>query len=92
MQARLKALGKDVSELIRGRDPDESKVTILNRFMREVLPNVDMLASGSLSTTDDVVTPFDARVVVLVYRRVSHRQEPHVLEQCTKVDDLHSSR
>ena len=57
---------------------------MLNRFMRRVLPNVDAL--GSLSATDDVVAPVEARLVVPVYRRVSRRKEARVLEEWTGLD------
>jgi hypothetical protein len=44
---------------------DEPHRAILNDFVGEVLPNVDML--GLFPSADDVVAPFDARGVVLVY-------------------------
>ena len=37
-------------------------MTFLNRFMCDVLPNVDVL--GPFPSADDVVAPFDTRIVV----------------------------
>ncbi len=51
-----------------GRNLDEPHRTILYDFVGEVLPDVDVLQVGSFASADDVVAPFDARGVVLVYR------------------------
>ena len=61
---KVQRLGQNIRQLEGGSDVDQLHVAILDHFMREVLPNVDML--GSLPTADDVVTPLDARGVVLV--------------------------
>jgi hypothetical protein len=69
MEAWLKTLGEDVGELICGRNSNKPEMTILNRFMCEVLPNVDVL--GPFASAEDVVAPFDTRVVVFESRRVA---------------------
>ena len=89
MLARLKALGKYVGELIGGSNPDQTEVTILNRFVREVLANVDMLST--LSSTDDMVAPFNARIVVFIDWCISRRPESHILEKRPEVYDFHCS-
>ena len=86
----MEALGEDVGELVRGVNTDQTKVTILNRFMCEVLPKVDVLST--LTSPDDVVAPFDARVVVFIDGRVSLLLETHVLEERTEVDDFYRCR
>ena len=45
-----------------GRDSNKPDMTFLNRFMCDVLPNVDVL--GPFPSADDVVAPFDTRIVV----------------------------
>jgi hypothetical protein len=65
-------------------------VAKLNSFVREMFPEVDML--GTLATADNVVAPFDARVVVFIDRRVSRWGESHVLERRSEIDDFHSRR
>ena len=62
--------------------------TILNNLVGEVLPDVDVL--GSLSSTNDVVTPLDARCVVLKDRRGRRLGEPHTLEELAEVQNLAS--
>ena len=63
---------------------------MLNSFVREVFPEVDML--GTLATADNGVAPFDARIVVLMDRRVSRWGTSHVLEKRSEIDDFHSRR
>ena len=46
--------------------PDEPHLTVLDDLVGEVLPDVNVL--GTFTAADDVVTPLDARGVVLVYR------------------------
>ena len=55
--------------------------------MRTVLPDVDMLCS--LSSTDDVVAPFDACVAVLVYRSIPLRYKAHANGMRAKMDEFH---
>jgi hypothetical protein len=72
----MKSLGEDVGELLRGVDSNQAQVTILERFMGEVLPDVDVL--GTLSASDDIVAPLNASVVVLILvDRVSMDAEQH---------------
>ena len=59
----VQALGQDIRQLEFGRDSDEPHVTILNYFMSEALANVNVL--GSFTSSDDIVSPFNARGVVL---------------------------
>jgi hypothetical protein len=86
----MQTLGQDVRELGRGRDLDKSHFTILDDFMREVLPNVNVL--GPLTSPDDVVTPLDARGVVLVYRCRPLLSETKSFQEESKVQDLRGSR
>jgi hypothetical protein len=62
-------------------------MTILNRFMCEVLPNVDVL--GPFPSADDAVALFDTRIAVFKDWRVSRKLETHVPDKRTKVDDVH---
>ena len=62
----MKSLDEDVFELLRGADPNQTQMSILNRFMGEVLPDVNML--GAFSTSNNVVAPLNASIVVLVDR------------------------
>ncbi len=90
MLPRLKALGEDIRELIRSQDTNQSEVAILNSFMREVFPNVDVL--GTFTAPNDVVAPIDARIIVLIDRSESRPEESHVLEERTEVDNFHRCR
>ena len=65
----MEALGEDIRELGHSGDTDEEHLAILNNLVGEVLPDVDVLGSGSLPSADDVVTPLDARRVVVVDQR-----------------------
>ncbi len=58
----MKSLGKDVCELLRGADPNQTQVSVLNRFVGEVLPDVN------ISTSNNVVAPLNASIVVFVDR------------------------
>ena len=49
----LQALGKNVGQLLRCVHADQAEVAILDRLMRKMLADVDMLRT--LSSTDDVV-------------------------------------
>jgi hypothetical protein len=62
----IKSLDEDVFELLRGADQNQTQMSILNRFMGEVLPDVNML--GAFSTSNNVVAPLNASIVVLVDR------------------------
>jgi hypothetical protein len=67
MQSWLEALGEDVGELLGGCHPDESEVSKLHCFVGKVLSNVNVF--GTLTSSDDIVSPLDAGRVVLIYRR-----------------------
>jgi hypothetical protein len=73
---KLFVKSEDIRQLIGGVHPYETNVAILDHFVREVLPNVDMLCS--LASPDDVVTPFDAGIVILVNWCPSFGVESHV--------------
>ncbi len=62
----MKFLGEDVCELLRGADPNQTQVSILNCFVGEVLLDVNML--GVFSTSNNVAAPLNASIVVLVGR------------------------
>ena len=57
---------------------------ILNSLMSQMLVDVDVL--GTLASADDMVSPFDARRVVLVDGGVIVWFEAHIVEQIAKVD------
>ena len=84
----MDALGEDVRELLRRRDPEQAEMSVLNGLTR-MLADVDVL--GTLSPADDVVAPLDARSVVLVDRRLSCWRKPHGEEKTTKINDFDSS-
>ncbi len=73
-----------------GSDADQLHMTILDHLMSEVLPDVDVLCT--LSTTSDVVSPLNARVVVLVHKSRGRLSEAHVLEKMMKVQILRRRR
>ena len=58
----------------------------LNHLMGEMLADVDVL--GTLTSADHVVSPFDARRVVLVYLGIGLLGEAHVGQQVAEVYDL----
>ena len=64
-------------------------MTILDHFVREVLPDVDVLRPFTFS--DDIVASFNAGVVFLVDRCPSLRIEPHVDEETPNIEGLYSS-
>ena len=86
----VERLGQDVRKLVGRIDADQLHLAILDYFAGEVLSDVDVL--GALASTDDVVTPLDARSVVLVHRSWSLLGEAHGLEKVAKVQDLSSLR
>jgi hypothetical protein len=85
----MQTLGQDVRQLGRGRDLNKTHFTILDDFMCEVLPNVNVL--GPLTSPDDVVAPLDARGVVLVYRCGPLLSETKSVQEESKVQDLRGS-
>ena len=54
--------------------------------MGEVLPDVDVL--GTFPSADDVVTPLDARGVVLVYRGRLLLRESETVQKRPELQDL----
>jgi hypothetical protein len=81
---RLQAFGENISELFGGvhcpPGPYETNASILSRFVREALSNVDVLRT--LTPPDDTGTvagtPYDAGLVVLVDRSPSFGVKSHV--------------
>jgi hypothetical protein len=87
----VQRLGQDVRQLLGGSDSDQLHMTILVHLVSEVLPDINVLRT--LSDTNDVVSPFDARGVVLVYRSWGSLGEAHAVEgEVTKVQDLRRRR
>jgi hypothetical protein len=84
----MKSLRENVGELFRCIDSDQAEVTILDCLVGEVLADVNVLRS--FPSSDNVVAPFDARVVVFVDWRPFLGCEPHVLEEATEVYDFNS--
>jgi hypothetical protein len=84
----MKSLRENVGELLRSVDSDQAEVTILDCLVGEVLADVNVLRS--FPSSDNVVAPFDARVVVFVDWRPFLGCEPHVFEEATEVDDFNS--
>ncbi len=74
----------------RSGDVVELHLAILDDLVSKVLPGVDVL--GSLPSTNDIVTPLDARRVIFVDRRWRRLGEPHTLEVLAEVQDLASRR
>ena len=62
-------------------------MAVLDIFMRKMIADVDMLRT--LSSTDDIVAPFNAGIVILVYQGVAIWLEAHANEERAKIDDLH---
>ena len=75
----MQPLGEDVCQLLRGVDSDQTEMTVLDRLVGEVLADVNVLRT--LAASDDVVAPFDARVVVFVDRRTFRWCKPHILQE-----------
>ena len=88
MHGRRQGLREDVCKLIRGRYRDELEMSILNGLMCEMFPDVNVL--GALASTDDVVTPFDARSVVLKHRGGGVSRKPQPFDEGAKVNHLNS--
>ena len=86
----VERLGKDVRQLVGHIDADQLHLAILDHFAGEVLSDVDVL--GALASTDDAVTPLDARSVVLVHRSRAPLGKAHRLEKVAEVQDLSSLR
>ena len=86
----MKSLGEDICELLRGVDSNHTQVAILDSFMGEVLPDVDVL--GALSASNNIVTPLDASVVVLIDRGPGFWYKPHAPQEISEINYLNSRR
>ncbi len=86
------SLGQDVRHLLCGRNLDEQPQhrTILDDFVSEVLPDVDVL--GSFPSANDVVAPFNAGGVVLIYRGGLLLLESETVQKSPGLQNLTSSR
>ena len=72
------------------RQPDQPHFNILDDFVGEVLPDVNVL--GSLTAADDVVDPFNTRRFVLVDRGSLLLPDATSAQMCAEVQDLASRR
>jgi hypothetical protein len=61
----MESLGEDINQLRRGRDLDQLQLSVSSYFMSKMLEDVNVL--GSSPSADDVVSPLDARSVILVH-------------------------
>ena len=86
----VETLGEDVRQLLRGVDPDQAEMTILDRLVGEVLPDVNVLRT--LTASNNVVAPFDARIVVFVDWRPFLWCKPHIFQEISEVDYFNSRR
>ena len=68
-----------MSVRLRGVDSNQAQVTVLDSFMDDVLPDVDVLRT--LSASDDVVTPLDGSVVVLIDRSPRLGRKSHAPQE-----------
>ena len=75
----MKSLRENVGELLRSVDSDQAEVTILECLVGEVHADVNVLRS--FPSSDNVVAPFDARVVVFVDWRPFLRANPMFLRR-----------
>ena len=87
MQPRLETLGEYVGELVSSVDTHKTKVTMLDCFVGEVLPDIDVLCA--LPSSDDIVAPLDTCVIILIYWSPSRWCKTHVSEQLSKVYDFY---
>ncbi len=80
----MKSLGEDVWELLR----DQSQVSISNRFVGEVLTDVNIL--GAFSTLNNIVAPLNASIVVLGDRCPCFRGKIHAEQEVSEINHLNS--
>ncbi len=64
----------------------QAHVAVLNRLMCEVLADINVL--GTLTSSNHMICPLDARRVVLEHRSVVRLAKLHVGQEGTEVDDL----
>ncbi len=81
-------LVQDVRQLVGRGDSDQFHGAILDHFVGEVLPNVNVL--GTLPSTDDVASPLEACSVVLVHRKSGRVSKAHAFGEVAKVDQPRS--
>mmetsp|Transcript_41811 Transcript_41811/g.87394 ORF Transcript_41811/g.87394 Transcript_41811/m.87394 type:complete len:89 (+) Transcript_41811:129-395(+) len=86
----MKSLGEDICELLRGVDSNQAQVSVLDCFMGEVLPDVDVL--GTFSASDNVVAPLNTSVVVLVDRCPGFWRKTHAPQEVSEINHLNSRR
>jgi hypothetical protein len=84
----MKSLGEDVCELLRGADPNQTQMSVLDRFMSKVLADVDVLRTFSAS--NDVVAPFNACIVVLIDRGPGFGSKPHIPQERSEINYFNS--
>ncbi len=77
-------------KLILGVDSNQTQVSILDRFMGEVLPDVDVL--GTLSASDNVVAPLNTSVIVLIDWGPGLWRKTHALQEVSEINHLNSRR
>ena len=82
----MKPVGKDIGELVLRHYLDELHLAILDDFVGEVPPDVDVL--GSLTAADDIVAPFNTRRVVLVDRDRLSLPESESAQKVSEVQDV----
>ncbi len=86
----MQSLGQDIGHLGRRQNLDQLHLTILNDFVGEVFPDVDVL--GTFPSANDVVTPLDARGVVLVYWSRPILRESETVQKISEIQDLAASQ
>ena len=86
----MQTLGKNIGQLERSRHQDQLHLSILDDFVGEVLPDVNVL--GSLTAANDVVSSFNTRRVVFVDRVRFLLPEAESVQKCPEVQDLTARR
>ncbi len=85
----MQAVGEDFRELERNLNEEEQHLAILDDFVGKVLLDVDVLRL--LPPADYVVTPLDARCILLVHWGERCLGPPYLLEELAEIQDLSSS-
>ena len=86
----MKSLGEDICKLLRGVDSNQTQVSILDRFMGKVLPDVDVL--GTFSASDNVVAPLNTSVIVLIDWGPGLWRKTHAPQEVSEINHLNSCR
>ena len=88
----MKSLGEleEICKLLRGIDSNQTQVSILDRFMGEVVPDVNVL--GTLSAFDNVVAPLNTSVFVLIDWGPGLWRKPHAPQEVSEINHLNSRR